>query len=110
MALREATKEAIYLYNMLSSIKELLKGNTGIITDKIPILEDNNGAKKLSENPEFHKRTKHIDIAYHFTREAIENQYIQVCRVATKQQLADSLTKTVPLPAFEIFKQGINLT
>lgn len=34
-----------------------------ILDDKIPtLLLDNQSAIKLSENPEFHRRTKHIDI------------------------------------------------
>ena len=30
---------------------------------------DNQSAVKLEKNPEFHKRTKHIDVRFHFIRE-----------------------------------------
>ena len=93
MALKEASKEAIYLYNMLKTIKNMLNNTSSIYLKPVPILEDNNGAKCLSYNLEYHKRTKHIDIAYHFTREAISNNYIQVLSIRSKDQLANCLTK-----------------
>ena len=74
MALKEASREAIYLNNLLQSTISLLRLN---IPTKIPVtLIDNQSALKLSENPEFHKRTKHIDIAYHFIREVINNKML----------------------------------
>src|SRR5436305_4347497 len=34
------------------------------------IFADNQGAIKLSENPRHHSRSKHIDVKFHFIREA----------------------------------------
>lgn len=39
---------------------------------------DNQGAIKLVENPVLHRRTKHIDVRYHFIRDAKENGIIDV--------------------------------
>ncbi|KAG5873876.1 hypothetical protein JTB14_031409 [Gonioctena quinquepunctata] len=39
---------------------------------------DDQSAIKLANNPEFHKRTKHIDIKYHFVREASENGAVKI--------------------------------
>lgn len=36
------------------------------------IFSDNQGAIAISHNPEFHARTKHIDIAYHFVRDHVQ--------------------------------------
>ena len=47
----------------------------------------------MGENAEFHKRTKHIDIQYHFIRECIENNKIKVGYISTNEMLADGLTK-----------------
>src|SRR4030095_16978596 len=93
MALKEAVKEAIYLNNMIISLNKLLSLKISINIP--PIMEDNNAALKLAENPEFHKRSKHIDIAYHFTREAINNNMVKIIYIPTKEQLADPLTKPV---------------
>ena len=66
------------------------------------VMEDNNGAIKLSNNPEFHKRTKHIDIKYQFIRELVESNKIRLIYISTKEQLADPLTKAVSGPALAL--------
>jgi hypothetical protein len=65
----------------------------GYINTIPKILVDNEGAKKLAENPEFHKRSKHIDIIYHFTRDAIQNNLIKLVPIPSKDNIADILTK-----------------
>ena len=59
------------------------------------ILIDSESAKKLAENPEFHKKTKHINISYHFIREAVRDNGVKLLYIKTTNQLADWLTKTV---------------
>ena len=39
---------------------------------------DNQSAMRLANNPENHKRTKHINIKYHYIRELIEQGAIQL--------------------------------
>ena len=58
-------------------------------------MEDNTGAIKLSDNPEFYKKTKHIDIKYHFIRELVEENKIRLLYINTKEQLVDPLTKAI---------------
>lgn len=48
---------------------------------------------KLAENPEFYKRSKHIDIIYHFIRETVQNKDIQLIGIKTTEQKANGLTK-----------------
>ena len=94
-ALKEATKEALYLNNIYKYIGKCLE--ITYIKDSIPtIYIDNEGARKLAENPEFHKKSKHIEIIYHFTREAVKNKHIILKYIPSKKQLADWLTKNVP--------------
>ena len=59
----------------------------------MPLFIDNEGALKLSRNPELHNRTKHIDIKYHHLREKVEDGTVTTLRVDTKDNLADVLTK-----------------
>ena len=42
------------------------------------LLCDNQGAITLVSNLKFHRRTKHIDVKYHFTRENLDTQFIRV--------------------------------
>ena len=83
---------------MITSILE----NTGLKLDiNIPyIYVDNQAAVKLAENPEFHKRTKHIEITYHFTRQAVNNGLVKLYWIPTKDQVADIFTKLLPAPIF----------
>src|SRR6185312_6471018 len=93
MALKEATKESIYLNNVLRYINLKLSLNNN--TKPPSILVDNQGALKLAQNPEFHKRTKHIDISYHFIRECINNNKITIGFIPSREQLADGFTKAL---------------
>jgi len=56
---------------------------------------DNQNAIKLVRNPEFHKRTKHIDIQYHFIRERFVRGELTVKYINTSEQCADFLTKAL---------------
>ena len=67
------------------------------------IQADNNGAMDLARNPEFHARTKHIDIQYHFVREAVERRLVDFEFVSTSEQAADGLTKALPAVKFHRF-------
>ena len=60
----QATKEAIWLRNLLA---ELLKSEEEPIATII--YGDNQGAIALAKNPQFHSRTKYIAIQYHYVRE-----------------------------------------
>ena len=107
MALKESSKEGIYLFYLIKSAINLLSLD---MPKKVPIIfEDNKSSIKLAENPEFHKRTKHIDIIYHYIREKINNKEIDIFYIPTKEQLADSLTKPVQGKIFENFKEQLNI-
>ena len=68
------------------------------------LYEDNQGAIQLSRNPQFHNRTKHIDVAFHFIRERIESKEIDVLYCPTKNMLADIMTKGLIKQKFEKFR------
>ncbi|KAI0991319.1 hypothetical protein K3495_g16868 [Podosphaera aphanis] len=86
MALKEAIKESIYLNNFLSYYYNLLDKSTKTTIPKL--LTDSKSAMKLANNPEFHKRTKHIDITYHFIRDTIKENQIQLLYVHTKTSIS----------------------
>lgn len=108
MAEAEVAKEVKYLQASFKSIATALRLNIPI---SIPaIMVDNNGAIKLANNPEFHKRTKHIDIRYHFIRELVESEQIRIIYVNTKENLADPLTKSIPTKQLIEWKDKIHIT
>jgi hypothetical protein len=66
------------------------------MTNPTPICGDNQGSVFLAVNPAHDRRTKHIDIRYHFIREFVEDKQGEIFYVATEDQLADILTKSLP--------------
>ncbi|GJR52658.1 ribonuclease H-like domain, reverse transcriptase, RNA-dependent DNA polymerase [Tanacetum coccineum] len=59
-------------------LKRLLSRLTHSEEEKITILVDNKSAIALMKNPVFHGRSKHIDTKYHFIRECVERDDIQL--------------------------------
>jgi Reverse transcriptase (RNA-dependent DNA polymerase) len=107
IALKEASREGIYLANIFNYINTNL--DLGYTHNKPTILVDNKSAIKLAYNPEYHKRTKHIDIQYHYIRDQIKQNKVVVLYVPTKQNLADILTKNLRTPTYEYLKDLANL-
>lgn len=96
MAASHAIKELIWLRNLLG---ELLQAD-----DLAPILfMDNQSAIRLVKNPEFHKRTKHIDVRYHFIREKFEDGIFEMKYVQTDEQAADIMTKALQKQKHQFF-------
>ena len=56
---------------------------------------DNQACIAISKNPEKHSRTKHIEVRYHFIRDAVSDGIVKLQYVNTNQQIADMLTKPV---------------
>jgi hypothetical protein len=100
MAACAAVQEAIHLRQLLEDL--------GYKQDQATVIfEDNQGCITLSENPVFHKRTKHIDIRYHFIRERVASGEIELRYVATEHQLADLLTKALAGPRTVMLRNRI---
>ncbi|GJR19466.1 hypothetical protein Tco_0967993 [Tanacetum coccineum] len=62
---------------------------------------DSKSAIAISCNPVQHSRTKHINIRYHFIKEHVENETVEIYFVGTEYQLADLFTKALPKERFE---------
>lgn len=56
---------------------------------------DNQSAIALTRNPVFHGRGKHIHTRFHFIRECVENELIEVEHIPGQEQRADILTKAL---------------
>ena len=74
------------------------------------IYADNQGAIKLAENPIFQRRSKHISIRYHYTRDLIQKGEIKLEYKSTQDMIADGLTKPLGPIAFEKFVESLGLT
>lgn len=70
----------------------------------VKIYKDNQGSIALAKNPEFHKRTKHIDIRYHFVREKVEDNQVVLEYCPTQDMLAEVMTKPTPATQFALLE------
>lgn len=84
---------------ILSTIKSVIINV--LSKDTMPLKRDNTAAIRLTKNPEFHSRTKHIVRRYHYIRELVEAGDIKTVWIPSKNNLADILTKSLSRGPFE---------
>ena len=84
MALSVSTRQAIWLSNSLSEIGLPLV---------LHIYCDNQGSLTLAKDPQMHKRSKHIDVHYHFVREKVDEDKVTISYIPSKENIADIFTK-----------------
>jgi hypothetical protein len=102
VAASETYREAIWLRHLLQDI-DLANPNP------VKIHCDNQSAIQLVRNPVLHARTKHINIRYHFIRDQLESNKIDIIYIETKMQIADILTKPLATPLFERLRDQIGI-
>jgi hypothetical protein len=54
-------------------------------------------------------RTKHIDVKYHFVRQMMEMNAIQIVRTSTETMIADTLTKPTSIRKFEWCREQMGI-
>ena len=102
MAAAACASQAVWMQRILEklSLKES-KGTT--------IFCDNSSTIKLSKNPVLHGRSKHIDVRFHFLRDLTQEGAVELVYCGTQEQLADIMTKPLPLAAFQKFRNQLGV-
>ena len=88
IALSSAAQEAVWMQELSTDLRNPQSQPT-------LILEDNQSAISIAKNPQFHGRTKHFNIKYHFIREQVSICTICLEYCPTEDTLADLLTKGI---------------
>ncbi|XP_040367511.1 secreted RxLR effector protein 161-like [Rosa chinensis] len=91
-----------------SCCTQMLK-DYGISQGKLSIFCDNTSAINITKNPVQHSRTKHIDLIYHFIRDLVEQNILELSFVPTDNQLADLFTKPLDTARFELLRNAIGI-
>jgi len=77
--------------------------------DPTVIYCDNHSCIKLSENPVFHDRSKHIDIQYHHLRDCVARRIMFLQYILTEEKDADILTKALSKCKFKFHRDRIRV-
>ncbi|GBE86172.1 hypothetical protein SCP_0900490 [Sparassis crispa] len=91
IALTHAAKEAIWVRYLLADILD-----PDVSKFALRLHTDNRSAIALAKDNAYHARTKHIDIRYHFIREAVDSAAISLLYRRTEDMPADIFTKSLP--------------
>lgn len=86
VALYEAATEVVFLRNLLNEIGFTQEGPT-------PVYEDNKSTIHMVHGEgKFHKQ-KHINVKFHYSRELVKDNIIEVLHCPTEEMTSDILTK-----------------
>lgn len=108
-----STAEAEYIA-AATSVSELINIQ-GLCNDlkvsvKSVLYMDNKSAIDISHSFENSKRTKHIDIRFHFIKDFVLNGKAKVQYVDSKNNIADIFTKSLSFESFSFLRTKLNVT
>lgn len=103
VAATHAAKEAIWLRAFISEVFKPFNA-------PMPLLSDNQSAIALAKSDNYHARTKHIDIRFHFVRYAIAEKKISLTYCPTEEMTADTLMKALPPVKVKHFTSTLGLS
>ena len=95
IALCAAAQEAVHLkqlfHELMSDVRDM----------PVVIYEDNRSTIDISKNTSLHEKQKHVKVKYHYVRECVLENRIQVQYLSTRLMVADILTKPVQIRTWE---------
>ena len=98
----DASREAVWLQKLLSDLFD-----TSL--EPVVIHCNNHSCIKISKNPMFHDRSKHMEMRYHYLRDMVQRIAISLRYVPTNEQTADVLTKPLSKTKFEYFRDKLGV-
>ena len=103
IALCEACKEATWLRQVVADVLGLVSDPT------ITMGCDNAGTISFAQNESINRRNKHVDVKYHYVRDAIKRGTVTLIHCPTTSMPADILTKPLGRILFQKFVQHLGL-
>ena len=109
-----STAEAEYIASYSANceaiwLRKLMSGLFDLELDTTVILCDNQSFIKMTKNPVFHDKSKHIEIHYFYIRDMVHKGAIKHQYVSTDEQVADVLTKPLSRVKFEYFRDNLGV-
>lgn len=97
IAAADCCKEILYIKFLLEELEG--KGS------KAKLKVDNQSAISLIKNGIVNRRSKHIDVRFHFVHEKVKQKIIEIEYCQTEKQIADLFTKPLRQNKFNFFKK-----
>ncbi|CAL2258078.1 unnamed protein product [Prunus armeniaca] len=85
--------QVVWLRRILKSLNQEQYSPTLVYCDNVSTI-------KLSRNPVMHVCNKHIDIRFHFLRDLVKSEVLELVQCSTQEQIADVLTKPLKVDTF----------
>jgi hypothetical protein len=101
MSLSDTSRQCVWVNSLL--------GELGLTLAPIPLCGDNQGAIFMGSNPVQERRIKHIDIRYHYIRQALRKGQVELFFVDGAENPADMLTKNLGHVKFLKFRSQLGL-
>ena len=73
------------------------------------ILSDSTSAAAITANPVYHSKTKRFEIDLHLIKDKVTKGELEIGFVASKDQIADVLTKPLPYYKFSQFRSKLRV-
>ena len=94
VALSLVVAETVYVLDVASTM--------GLVQNTpVTVFVDNEAAKMVSKDPVMHSNMKHVARRHFYAREMEEDGVVTVKHISTEFNLADALTKYLPLARFQ---------
>ena len=97
-----AAQESTWLIQLMNNLHQL-------VDYAVPLYCENQSAIRLMENPVFHVRTKHVEVHYHFIKEKVLQEEIEMRQIKTDDQVADLFTKSLSTGKLEMFRRQLDI-
>jgi hypothetical protein len=95
VAMAEGAKSVVYVRNVLSELGLLVQ------VAPTPMFVDSTAAMAIAEKAGVKNKTRHIAMRFHFVRTLVENNVLDICKIDSKENPADILTKNVSIELFK---------
>ena len=100
VALAHGLKELLWCIQILTAM--------GVkIQLPVPVYEDNQTCIVIANNHMAQKRTRYVDIRYHFIRDYVQDGTIKLFYCETIKMLTDILTKAIPRPQHQSLRSQV---
>ncbi len=105
ISLSQSLCDLIPLRHLIHKLGKFFNYSPAQVTTHSTVFEDNKGCVDLIAAPTMKPRSRHIAIKYHHFCEYVRRGGIKIQWITTDKQLADIVTKPLPLGKFEYLRQ-----